>query len=116
VLFVIAILLIQFFGRNNSIIDTIYRIASYTYGPLLGLFAFGLFTKRPIHDKKVPYVAIASPILIAILDYSSQQYLQYSFGYELLMLNGALTFIGLWLISVDNWFIANFKLSLHIKK
>ncbi|MDR3704412.1 MAG: sodium:solute symporter [Paludibacteraceae bacterium] len=116
VLFVIVILLIQFFGRNNSIIDTIYQIASYTYGPLLGLFAFGLFTKRPIHDKRVPYVAIVSPILIAILDYTFQRYLQYSFGYELLMLNGAITFIGLWLISVDNWFIGNFKLLLHRKK
>ncbi|MDR1679448.1 MAG: sodium:solute symporter [Prevotellaceae bacterium] len=99
VLFAIIIVLIEALSRNNSIIDTIYRIAAYTYGPLLGLFAFGLFTRRTVYDRLVPCVAVASPVLIAVLDYFSKKYWEYSFGYELLMINGAITFLGLWCLS-----------------
>lgn len=85
--------------NNRSIIDAIYMIASYTYGPLLGLFAFGLFTKRKPIDHVVPYICIASPLICFAIDYFIKQFTGYRFGYELLMLNGALTFIGLWCIS-----------------
>jgi hypothetical protein len=61
------------------------------------MFAFGLFSKLKTNDRYVPYIAILSPILCAMLDYFSQHYWGYSFGYELLMLNGLLTFIGMWL-------------------
>lgn len=115
VLFVFIIMLIQLIGQNNSIIDTIYRMASYTYGPLLGLFAFGLFTKHKIYDKRVPVICIASPLFIAALDYISKTYWSYAFGYELLMLNGLLTYIGLWLISVGNKTIRIKNLELKIK-
>lgn len=99
IVFLLIILLIHGIGGNNSIIDTIYRVASYTYGPLLGMFAFGLFTKRAINDKRMPFVAILSPVLIALMDYGSKILFDYSFGYELLMINGVLTFLGMWTIS-----------------
>ena len=96
---VVFILFILFFKTVNStsLIDAIYIICGYTYGPLLGLFAFGLLTKRQVNDRLVPYVAVASPLLCYAVDYGVGTLTGYRFGYELLMLNGLLTFIGLWL-------------------
>lgn len=88
--------------NNKSVIDTIYIIASYTYGPLLGLFSFGLFTRMQPRDKYVPYVAIASPIICYLIDNIVAQETGYKFGYEMLMFNGALTFAGLFIISQKN--------------
>jgi hypothetical protein len=82
--------------NSTSLIDAIYTLASYTYGPLLGLFAFGLFTKRQPNDRLVPYICIASPLLCYALDMAVQSLWNYHFGYELLMLNGLLTFMGLY--------------------
>lgn len=84
---------------SKSVIDAIYTIAGYTYGPLLGLFAFGMTTKCQPDDRLVPVVAVASPVICALTDYMAATYTGYRFGYELLMLNGILTFIGLWIIS-----------------
>lgn len=95
VVFVIFILLFRTFNSTN-LIDAIYILVSYTYGPLLGLFAFGLFTKYQVTDRWVPYFAILSPILCYALNALAQQLWGYHFGYELLMLNGALTFAGLY--------------------
>lgn len=95
VVFVIFILLFKTFNSTN-LIDAIYILVSYTYGPLLGLFAFGLFTKYQVTDRWVPYFAILSPILCYVLNVLAQQLWGYHFGYELLMLNGALTFAGLY--------------------
>lgn len=89
-------------ANNDSIIDAIYTIASYTYGPLLGLFAFGLFTKMRPRDKFVPWVAIASPFVCYAIDRAVHQATGYQFGYEMLMFNGLLTFVGLTLLSVRN--------------
>lgn len=86
--------------NNKSVIDAIYIIASYTYGPLLGLFVFGLFTKMQPRDRFVPYVAIASPLLCYIIYYLVAVYTDYQFGYEMLMFNGFLTFIGLSCLSI----------------
>ena len=80
---------------SGTIIDTIYRLAGYTYGPLLGLFCFGLFTRRHIRDKAVPCIAIASPVICALLDYLAPLLWNYHFSYELLMLNAFLTFLAL---------------------
>jgi Na+/proline symporter len=82
--------------NSTSLIDAIYILASYTYGPLLGLFTFGLFTKRRPNDRLVPYICIASPLLCYALDMAVQRLWDYHFGYELLMLNGLLTFAGLY--------------------
>ena len=81
--------------NSTSLIDAIYTLASYTYGPLLGLFVFGLFTRRQPNDRLVPYICIASPLICYALDTVSQNLWHYHFGYELLMLNGLLTFVGL---------------------
>ncbi len=81
---------------NPSVIDAIYTIAGYTYGPLLGLFAFGMFTKRRPSLRWLPIVAVASPIICYLTDILTLQLTGYKFGYEMLMLNGLLTFIGLW--------------------
>ena len=94
--FVLFILLFRSLS-STSLIDAIYTLAGYTYGPLLGLFAFGLFTSRRPDDRWVPYVCIASPLLCYALDAATQHLWAYRFGYELLMLNGLLTFAGLWL-------------------
>jgi Na+/proline symporter len=100
-LFVLSILLIHMMN-NSSLTDTIYTIVSYTYSPLLGLFAFGLFTMRHVKDSCVPYICVVSPLLCYATDWSCQHWLDYHFGYELLMFNGLLTFIGLWFSSFRN--------------
>ena len=96
--FVLFILLFRTLN-STSLINAIYTIASYTYGPLLGLFTFGLFTHRQPHDRLVPFICVASPLLCYALDAATQWLWDYHFGYELLMLNGLLTFTGLWLSS-----------------
>lgn len=96
VVFVAFILLFRMLN-STSVIDAIYVMCSYTYGPLLGLFAFGLTTRRPVADCLVPYIAIASPLLCFAIDTVAQGVWGYKFGYELLMLNGMLTFAGLWM-------------------
>ena len=82
--------------NNTSVIDAVYILASYTYGPILGLFAFGIFVKKQVKDKYIPLVAILSPILCFILDRNSQTWFGgYSFSYELLILECSVSFIGL---------------------
>lgn len=95
-MFVVLILLFRLIN-STSVIDAIYVLCSYTYGPLLGLFAFGLLTHRGVADRAVPFIAVASPLLCFALDTTVQAATGYKFGYELLMLNGLITFIGLWL-------------------
>lgn len=94
---IFVLIIIAFKAVNNkSVIDAIYVIASYTYGPLLGMFAFGLFRKEKTNDMAVPYIAVIAPLLCAGLNIYSQKYWNYAFGYELLMINGLFTFAGLW--------------------
>ena len=95
----VFVLFILVFARLNStsLLQAVLMLVGYTYGPLLGLFAYGLFTRRGVRDRWVPYVCVASPLLCLVADLLARRYLDYQFGYELLMLNGALTFVGLWL-------------------
>ncbi len=97
-IFVLIILLIKTIG-SDSIITAIYKLASYTYGPLLGLFFAGLYTKLKPIDKYVPYVAIAAPIICFIIETLILKIWGYQVGYELLLLNGAVTAFGLWVLS-----------------
>lgn len=85
--------------NNTSIIDAIYMIASYTYGPLLGLFAFGILFKRKTNDKYVPYICILAPIVCFILNVLLKNYADYQFGYELLIVNALLVLISLLVFS-----------------
>ena len=82
--------------NSTSVIDAVYRLASYTYGPILGLFAFGLCCKAPVRDAWVPLVAVLSPLLCLVLDLNSVRWLDgYHFSYELLLINAAFTIMGL---------------------
>lgn len=92
--FVLFILAFHYIN-STSVIDAVYILCSYTYGPLLGLFGYGLLTRRSVRDKAVPFICVASPLLCLAVDYVSQQIWNYKFGYEMLLLNGSLTFIGL---------------------
>ncbi len=98
VAFALFILLFRVFN-NTSLIDAIYVMCSYTYGPLLGMFSFALFTHRQVRDRWVPYVAVASPLISFGIDVATSALSGYHFGYELLMLNGLLTFMGLQMLS-----------------
>lgn len=101
--FALLLLIIIVFYRSlndGTIIKKLFTIAGYTYGPLLGLYAFGLFTKQKIKDNLVPLICIIPPIICYILNENSKQWLNgYEFGFELLLLNGIFTFIGLVIIS-----------------
>lgn len=99
-IFVICILIFEAID-SQSVIDTIYTLASYTYGPLLGLFCFGLFTKLKPRDRYVPYIAIASPVVCYMIDTLTFNTTGYKFGYEMLMFNGFLTFMGLAALSIN---------------
>jgi Na+/proline symporter len=97
---VLVVILIFRLVNNETVISAIFTVAGYTYGPLLGLYSFGLFTKYKVKDKFVPLAAILSPIICFVLShYSEQLFHGYKFGFELLVLNGLITFIGLMLIS-----------------
>jgi SSS family solute:Na+ symporter len=97
-----VILLIHYFN-NDSIIATLFLIASFTYGPLLGLFLFGLFTKRNIIDVLVPIIVVISPILSGLLYvYDIHIFKGFQFGPDLIIINGLITYIGLYLISTKS--------------
>jgi Na+/proline symporter len=87
--------------NSTSLIDAVYTLVTYTYGPLLGLYTFGLFVKnRKVIDKAVPFIAVASPIISYFLKmYSPQLFGGYKIGFEILIINGLLTFLALLLFS-----------------
>jgi Na+/proline symporter len=78
--------------NDDSVVNAIFKAAGYTYGPLLGLFAFGMANKRAVADKLVPYICVLSPILTYILDLNSLEWVGYTIGFELIVLNAAITF------------------------
>ena len=80
--------------NDQSVIKSLFTVAGYTYGPLLGMFSFGLFTKYKVKDRFVPLVAIISPVICYILN------LYIPFGFELLILNGIITFFGLYILRI----------------
>ena len=92
-----AVCILVFNALNStSVIDAVYRLASYTYGPILGLFAFGLCCKKPVRDRWVPVVAVAAPLLCLVLDRNSVAWFGgYHFSYELLLMNALFTILGL---------------------
>ena len=83
-------------------IGVILKVAAYTYGPLLGLFTFGIITKRQVADKWVPLICVASPLICFILDkFQKQIFGSFELGLELLIINGLLTFVGLLVVSKE---------------
>jgi len=96
VLLLITVLLFKALN-DKSIIDALFTIAAYTYGPLLGMFTFGFFTKHQVFDKAIPYIAVASPLVSFILSIGCKSLFGYSFGYEILVINASLTMLGMYL-------------------
>ncbi len=92
-----TILVFKYFIADESVIAKIFTFANYTYGPLLGLYAFGLFTNLKVKDKMVPFICLASPFLTFSINYIALEYIGFDFGFSLLILNGLLTFIGLYI-------------------
>lgn len=100
-LVLIVVILLFKIINNDSVIAQLFTAAGYTYGPLLGLYAFGLFTKKGVIDKWVPLVAILSPIVSFCLDYwSADLFGGYDIGFEILIINGCITFLGLLIIGI----------------
>ena len=100
VILVIVIILFDALFKDVSVIWELFKAAGYTYGPLLGLFAFGLITKRQILDKWVWVIAIVSPIVSYLMNlYSVELFNGYKIGFEILIINGLIMFAGLLLIS-----------------
>ncbi len=86
--------------NDTALISKLFTIAGYTYGPLLGLYFFGLYTKWQVRDKWVPLLCIASPIISYLLSINSEQmFWGYKFGFEILIVNGGITALGLWALS-----------------
>jgi len=105
----LTIIIIDIFN-NTSVIDAVYILVSYTYGPILGLFAFGILCKRRVRDIYIPYIAITAPILCFILQKNSEKWFSgYSFSYELLIFNALFVYIGLWIVSIGQGRIKQLK-------
>ena len=98
-LYLLVIVAFRPFHRQ-SLIDTVFDVAGFTYGPLLGLYAFGLFTKRRARDRWVPLIAVLSPVVCYVLKLYAPVWLGYRFGFEILLVNGLITFGLLWLSSI----------------
>ena len=97
-LFLVILLFYQI--NNDAVIKAIFDVAAYTYGPLLGLYAFGFFTKKKVRDPLVPYVCLLSPVLTYFINKNSEALLAgYKFGFELLLVNGLITFVGLLILT-----------------
>ena len=102
-IFFIIIMVYKLAITDNNVIGLILKIASYTYGPLLGLFAFGILTKRNLKHQWVAIICVLAPIFCYILELQQKTILgNFQIGQELLIINGLITFIGLWLISTPN--------------
>lgn len=99
--FALCIILFKVVG-NSNVLNAIYVMASYTYGPLLGLYTFGLFTRRNTNLRCVPIICVAAPTICGLLDHFAPIWWNYTFGYELLVLNGLITFVGLWVCKADS--------------
>ncbi len=98
-----ALVILAFeYGVDDSVINLVYKVAGYTYGPILGLFVFGLMTRRRIRDRWVPLAAIAAPVLSGLLQYVARTRWNYQIGFELLIYNAAFTLIGLLLLTKRN--------------
>jgi Na+/proline symporter len=98
-LFLLFVLMFKVIN-SSSMIGVILKVATYTYGPLLGLFSFGILTRRKVNDKMVPYIAVAAPLICFFLDkFQKQLFGKFEIGLELIIINGLLVFLGLFLVS-----------------
>ena len=89
-----------YYLSNDDAISAVYTLASYTYGPILGLFVFGLFFSKPVHDKFVPLVCILAPAISWCIQWWLNDAFAYRTSFELLLINAAVTVIGLMLLTI----------------
>lgn len=94
------VIIIFYYMSNQDAISAVYTLASYTYGPILGLFVFGMFSRRQVRDKLVPVVCIAAPVLSWVIQYVLDKEWGYKTSFELLIINALITAAGMWLLSV----------------
>ena len=97
-----AVIIFFYYLNKQDAISAVYTLASYTYGPILGLFAFGIFSRRRIAGKWIPIVCVLSPVISWIIQWAFNNYLSYSIGFELLLINAAITILGLYMIPKQN--------------
>lgn len=95
-----CVILILYYISNQDAISAIYTLASYTYGPILGLFTFGIFSSRNINGFLIPFICILSPLICFVLQWWSKNYWDYEIGFELLLINAGLTILGLYGVSL----------------
>jgi Na+/proline symporter len=98
ILLIATIIIFKYLINDPSVISSIFKFAGYTYGPLLGLYALGLFTKVQLNDKWVPIIAILSPLLSIFLNNALLSWFQFDLGFFILIINGLITFLGLLII------------------
>lgn len=98
----IGIILLFYYLNEQDAISAVYTLASYTYGPILGLFVFGMFSKRKIENRLIPYVCLFAPLLSWLIQWISANYYAYSIGFELLLINALLTITGLVMLPKEN--------------
>lgn len=94
-----VLLIVLYLFSSDAVINLVYKLASYTYGPLLGMFFFGILTKRHVKDGATPYIAVASPLLCLLANVVLKSLVGFDLGFSLLMINGLLTFFGMWCFS-----------------
>lgn len=95
----VIIILVLFVVSNDAVVNLVYKLASYTYGPLLGLFFYGILTKRSVRDSAVPFIAVAAPVLCLIINVSLKKTVGFDLGFSLLIVNAALSFAGMHIFS-----------------
>jgi Na+/proline symporter len=96
----LLIIVVLYIVSSDAVVNLVYKLASYTYGPLLGMFFFGILTKTKVRDGATPWIAVAAPVLCLVFNLLSKRYLGFDLGFTLLIVNGLLTFFGMWLMRV----------------
>lgn len=96
----LLVIVVIYLASSDAVINLVYKLASYTYGPLLGIFFFGILTKFRVRDSATPWIAVASPLLCLVLNLFGKRFLGFELGFTLLIVNGLLTFFGMWLFRI----------------
>jgi len=99
-LLIFAVILLFRALNNESVVNAFIRVSGYVYGPLLGLFLFGMFSKFKVRDKWVPLICLAAPAFSLLLYFNSERWFHYKFGFEILLVNASMTILGLWLVRI----------------
>ena len=97
-----AVILAFEYLADDSVINLVYKVASYTYGPILGMFLFGILSRRRICDRRMPLVAVAAPVLSALVQWWAREAWHYQIGFELLIYNALFTIVGMLFLSRRN--------------